>query len=49
VYPITEKCAIVVSLSRENGMNMAKLAKDFDIPTNTLATILKKKDNMTYF
>jgi len=36
-----------ISFKTENGTNVAKLAKHFDIPT-TLTTVLKKKHLLTF-
>jgi len=35
-----------VSFNSKNGTKLAKLARDFDIPTTTFTTILKNKDNI---
>jgi len=37
-----------ISFKTENGTNVAKLAKHFDIPT-TLTTVLKKKTSSHFF
>ena len=44
--PLWKKCDIVVSGSSENGTKVTKLAKDFNITTMMLTTVLKIKDEI---
>jgi len=44
--PFWKKYDIVVSLKKENGAKLAKLAKDFDIPTMTLTAVSKNEDTI---
>jgi len=41
-----EKYDIVFALNNENGTKVAKLAKDFGIPTMTLTTVSKNIDKI---
>jgi len=42
--PLCQKYDIVALFNSENGTKVAKLARDFNIPTTTLTTILKDND-----
>jgi len=39
----------VVPFNRENGAKVAKLARDFGIPTTTVTTVSKNKENISHF
>jgi len=41
--PFWKKYEIIVLFNSKNGMKLAKLAKDFDIPTMMLTAVSKKK------
>jgi len=41
-----EKYGIVVLFNRKNATNMAKLARDFDIPRTTLTATVKSKGSI---
>jgi len=45
-YPIVGKCDIVIWLKSETSTKVAKLAKDFDIPTTALTADSKNKDKV---
>jgi len=46
--PLWKKYDIVVSFNSENGTKVAKIARDFNIPTTTLTTVLKNKDKNNF-
>jgi len=43
---LLKKYDIVVSVSSKNGIKVAKLGNDFDIPTMSLTTVSKNKDKI---
>ena len=46
--PLWQKYDIVVPLNSENVTKVAKVAKNFDILTMTLTTVLKNKEKIIY-